>query len=77
MVMPEQSASRRRGRPQRQYRIRVRTERRSDIDYAALGRAVLEQAAMDDRSSRSRQTAEPDQQPSAAGGTDPEGEGQR
>lgn len=36
----------RRGRPARQYRIRVRTERRDPIDYAALAQAALEQAAM-------------------------------
>lgn len=35
-----------RGRPPRQYRIRVRTERRDPIDYAKLAQAALEQAAM-------------------------------
>lgn len=39
----------RRGRPPRQYSIRVRTERRDPIDYAALAQAALEQAAMDQR----------------------------
>jgi hypothetical protein len=39
----------RRGRPQRHYRIRVRTERRDPIDYAKLAQAALEQAAMDQR----------------------------
>lgn len=39
--------SRRPGRPSRQYSIRVRTERRDPIDYAALAQAALEQAAMD------------------------------
>ena len=43
---------RRGGRPQRQSRIRVRTERRADIDFAALARAVLEQAAMDQQVAR-------------------------
>jgi predicted ArsR family transcriptional regulator len=38
--------SRRRGRPARHYRLRVRTERRDPIDYVALARAALEQAAM-------------------------------
>ncbi|MGC4192921.1 MAG: hypothetical protein QM589_17385 [Thermomicrobiales bacterium] len=37
----------RRGRPSRQYSIRVRTVRRDTIDYEALARAALEQAAMD------------------------------
>lgn len=35
-----------RGRPARQYRLRVRTVRREPIDYEALARAALEQAAM-------------------------------
>lgn len=39
--------SRKRGRPARQYRLRVRTVRRDPIDYAALARAALEHAAMD------------------------------
>ena len=39
---------RRRGRPPRDYRIRVRTVRRDPIDYDALARAVLEQAAFDE-----------------------------
>lgn len=38
--------SRRRGRPSRQYRLRVRTVRRDQIDYDALARAALERAAM-------------------------------
>lgn len=41
--------SRKCGRPQRHYRIRVRTERRDPIDYAKLAQAALEQAAMDTR----------------------------
>ena len=41
--------SRRRGRPPRQYNIRVRTVRRDQIDFEALARAALEQAAMDER----------------------------
>lgn len=39
--------SRRRGRPTRRYRVRVRTVRREQIDYDALARAALEEAAMD------------------------------
>lgn len=41
------SKTSKRGRPTRQYRIRVRTERRDPIDYAKLAQAALEQAAMD------------------------------
>jgi len=38
---------RRRGRPARQYNLRVRSVRRNPIDVDALARAALEQAAMD------------------------------
>lgn len=41
--------SRRRGRPRRQYNLKVRTVRRDPIDFEALARAALEQAAMDER----------------------------
>jgi hypothetical protein len=41
--------SRKRGRSPRQYRLRVRTVRRNPIDYDALARAALEQAAMNQR----------------------------
>lgn len=41
--------SRKRGRPSRHYRLRVRTVRRAEIDYDALARAALEQAAMEQR----------------------------
>ena len=52
--------SRRRGRPQRDYRIKVRTQRRSKIDYEALARAVLEHAAMtDDTTNNPKQTPRP------------------
>ncbi len=34
--------SRKRGRPARQYNIKVRAERRETIDYDALAQAVLE-----------------------------------
>ncbi len=39
--------SRKRGRPSRHYRLRVRVVRRHPIDFDALARAALEQAAMD------------------------------
>ncbi len=35
-----------RGRPRREYNIRVRAERRAEPDYAKLARALLEHAAM-------------------------------
>lgn len=37
------------GRPAREYNVRVRTVRRQPIDFDALARAALEQAAMDER----------------------------
>lgn len=40
---------RRAGRPTREYNVRVRTARRNPIDFDALARAALEQAAMDER----------------------------
>lgn len=51
------SKTSKRGRPARQYRIRVRTERRDPIDYAALAQAALEQAAMDQRRDEDRSIA--------------------
>lgn len=36
-----------RGRPRREYRIRVRAERRETPDYDKLARALLEHAAME------------------------------
>ncbi|MDQ1084679.1 MULTISPECIES: hypothetical protein [Microbacterium] len=36
-----------RGRPRREYRIRVRAERREKPDYDKLARALLEHAAME------------------------------
>ena len=57
--------SRRRGRPRRDNQIRVRTQRRSKIDYEALARAVLEHAAMtDDTTNNSKQTPHPRKDPS-------------
>ena len=51
--------SRRRGRPARHYRLRIRTVRHDPIDYAALARAALEQAAM-------TQPSQPDDDASSA-----------
>lgn len=45
----------RRGRPRREYRLRVRAERRTEIDFEALARAALEQAAMDQREGRQKE----------------------
>ncbi len=42
----------RRRRDRQPRRIRVRTRRHEQIDYDALARAVLEQAAMDDHDAR-------------------------
>lgn len=47
---------RRRGRPARQYNLRVRTVRRDPIDFDALARAALEQAAMDQRTKSEKST---------------------
>lgn len=41
-----------RGRPRREYRIRVRGERRAHPDYEKLARALLEHAAMEERARR-------------------------
>ncbi|HBS07354.1 MAG TPA: hypothetical protein DEA69_00875 [Microbacterium sp.] len=43
-----------RGRPKRQYRIRVRGERREHPDYDKLARALLEHAAIEDRARREK-----------------------
>ncbi|SIS10566.1 hypothetical protein SAMN05880568_2800 [Microbacterium sp. RURRCA19A] len=43
------SPKRGRGRPRRQYRIRVVGERREQPDYEKLARALLEHAAMEQR----------------------------
>lgn len=45
-----------RGRPKRQYRIRVRGERREQPDYDKLARALLEHAAIEDRARREDET---------------------
>lgn len=46
------SRKHRRGRPGREYRLRVRATRRDPIDFEALARAALEQAAMDQRAGK-------------------------
>lgn len=51
--------SRKRGRPGRHYRLRVRTLRRDPIDYDALARAALEQAAMNQRQNQDADGEEP------------------
>lgn len=45
-----------RGRPRREYRIRVRGERREHPDYDKLARALLEHAAMEERARRDAQS---------------------
>ncbi len=51
--------SRKRGRPARQYRLRVRTLRRDPIDFDALARAALEQAAMDQQNKTKKSSQDP------------------
>lgn len=46
------SPKRGRGRPRREYRIRVRGERRAQPDYDKLARALLEHAAMEEAKRR-------------------------
>lgn len=55
------SPKRGRGRPRREYRIRVRGERRVQPDYDKLARALLEHAAMEEarRLSGSSKASEP------------------
>lgn len=50
------SPKRRRGRPRREYRIRVRGERRAHPDYDKLARALLEHAAMEEAKRRAHVT---------------------
>jgi predicted ArsR family transcriptional regulator len=52
-----------RGRPKREYRIRVRGERREIPDYDKLARALLEHAAMQEREGRDNGTASKAQPP--------------
>lgn len=51
--------SRKRGRPPRQYHLRVRTVRRDPIDFDALARAALEQAAMDQQGKTKKSSRDP------------------
>lgn len=53
--------SRRRGRPRKDVRVRVHAQRREHIDFGALARAVLEQAAIDERARREH--GDPEQPP--------------
>lgn len=48
------SPKRGRGRPRREYRIRVRGERREHPDYDKLTRALLEHAAMEEAKRRAQ-----------------------
>lgn len=48
------SPKRGRGRPRREYRIRVRGERRERPDYDKLARALLEHAAMEEAKYRAK-----------------------
>lgn len=50
------SPKRGRGRPRREYRIRVRGERREHPDYDKLARALLEHAAMEEAKRRTHST---------------------
>ncbi len=50
------SPKRGRGRPRREYRIRVRGERRAQPDYDKLARALLEHAAMEEAKRRTNLT---------------------
>lgn len=51
------SPKRGRGRPRREYRIRVAGERREHPDYDKLARALLEHAAMEERKRREKEAA--------------------
>jgi len=63
-----------RGRPKRDYRIRVRGERREIPDYDKLARALLEHAAMQERERRETDTASTTR-PSVDASTEGEGGG--
>ena len=68
------SPKRGRGRPRRQYRIRVVGERREHPDYDKLARALLEHAAMEQRqrgTPEASSTTEPE--PDAPSDIAPEG----
>lgn len=59
--------SRRRGRPRKDVRVRVHAQRREHIDFGALARAVLEQAAIDQKAERERDTAPTPSEPRPLG----------
>lgn len=54
----KQNPRRKRGRPAREYHIRVRTVRRENIDFAKLAQAALEQAAIDQKRSKTTDSTE-------------------
>lgn len=64
-----------RGRPRREYHIRVRAERRETPDYNKLARALLEHAAMEQARFEKKATDSPSSdrhqsgRPEADGGT--------
>ncbi|MBF4561187.1 hypothetical protein ITJ43_03475 [Microbacterium sp. VKM Ac-2870] len=55
-----------RGRPRREYRIRIRAERREQPDYDKLARALLEHAAMEERARRQGRSSARDVTPGPA-----------
>ncbi|MEV7757844.1 hypothetical protein AB0O16_07550 [Microbacterium sp. NPDC089180] len=64
-----------RGRPRREYRIRVRAERRETPDYDKLARALLEHAAMEDAKKNGKSMTIPESDGSAPNAAADEGGG--
>ncbi|MBD8478934.1 hypothetical protein [Microbacterium sp. CFBP 8794] len=64
------SPKRGRGRPRREYRIRVRGERREHPDYDKLARALLEHAAMEEAKRRTNTTGSEPTKPANLDKTD-------
>lgn len=62
-----------RGRPRREYRIRVRAERRETPDYDKLARALLEHAAMEEAKKNGKTDTSSDTDGSAPKATADEG----
>ncbi len=62
-----------RGRPRREYRIRVRGERREHPDYDKLARALLEHAAMQDQLHRQTETPKTTESANPVNDADTEG----
>lgn len=58
-----------RGRPKREYRIRVRGERREKPDYQKLARALLEYAARQDQIERDEKARAAKTERSTKGGS--------